>query len=326
LLDEPHDPAGLRAHGLQLLAARRWRALGRPVPAELLADERTAAIAVLAVPALLLRVRRVLSGPIVVLKGPEVAMRYPDPGLRPLGDIDLLVPDAHAAEHTLRAAGFEPAEGEATAARHQHRPPLRWPTLPLAIEVHHALPVPRWATPPPADRLFAVALPSALGVEGILALPPAHHALVLAAHAWSHYGPRPRLRDLIDVAALAEEADPAEVAALARAWGLERVWGTTTRAVEALLPSSPSPDAPGGRMRAGLSMGERTVAEEHVVRWLGALWAPRLREIPRAMALTMGQDLLPWPGERWSTKLARLGGAAHHALLPVSEHRSRRDR
>ena len=75
LLDRTEDPAGLRAHGVQLLAARRWRVTGRPVPAALLADERSAAIATLAVPVLLTRVRAAVNGPIVLLKGPEVAAR-----------------------------------------------------------------------------------------------------------------------------------------------------------------------------------------------------------------------------------------------------------
>ena len=321
LVDGTDDLAGLRANGLQLLAARRWRAVGRPVPPELLADERAAAIATLAVPALLARVRDVLEGPIVLFKGPEVAVRYPDPALRPLGDVDLLVPDAAGAERALRGAGFEPAEGEHTPSRLQHRPPLRWPTSPLPVEVHHALPVPRWSSPPPADQLFAVAVPAAVGVDGILALPLAHHALVLAAHSWLHYGPRPRLRDLIDVAVVTEGGDPADIARLARDWGLQRVWATTSRAVDVFRGARPVP--PGSRRQgwAGFALRERTVAEEHLVRWLGALWAPSPGALPRALAMTVGQDLLPWPGEPWPAKLARLGRAGRNAFLPVSEHR-----
>ena len=147
LLDEAEDLAALRAHGLHLLAARRWREAGRSVPPDLLADERSAAIAALAMPSLLARVRAALDGPILLLKGPEVAARYPDPALRPLGDVDLLVPDAAEAEGVLRAIGFEPAEGERTAARQPHQPPLRWPTSPLRVELHHALPVPQWSSP-----------------------------------------------------------------------------------------------------------------------------------------------------------------------------------
>ena len=324
LVDGTDDPAALRAHGLHLLAARRWRALGRPIPPALLADERAAAIAALAAPALLARVRATLDGPLLLLKGPEVAARYPDPALRPSGDVDLLVPDAAGAERALRAAGFAPGEGTGAAARHQHQPPLRWPTSPLSVEVHHTVPGPPWASPPPTDALLAAAVPASVGVDGILTLPPAHHALLLAAHAWRHYGPRPRLRDLVDVAIMAEGRDPAELAGLARAWGLHRVWAATARSIDALM-GAPSPDGRGRRRGrwAGVVERERTVAEEHLVRWAGGLWAPRPLAIPGAVAATVGEDVLPWPGEPWPAKLARLGRAARNAFAPVSRHHGR---
>ena len=324
LVEGTDDLPALRAHGLHLLAARRWRAVNRPIPPELLADERAAAFAALAVPALLARVRAVMDGPIVLLKGPEVAARYPDPALRTLGDVDLLVPDAARAERALREAGFRSGEGAVTAARHQHQPPLRWPTSPLAVEVHHTVPGPPWASPPPPEELFAVAVPASVGVDGVLALPPAHHALLLAAHSWRHYGPQPRLRDLVDVTIMAEGLDPAELAALAQRWGLRHVWAKTTRSIEALL-CVPSADPSGRRRgrRSGIVVREHAVAEEHLMRWLGGFWAPSPGTIPGAVAVTVGQDVLPWPGQPWPTKLARLGRAARHAFAPVSRHRGR---
>ncbi len=324
LLDRTDDLAALRIHGLQLLAARRWRAIGRPVPPELLEDERAAAIATLAVPALLARVRTVVDGPLVLLKGPIVAARYPDPALRPSGDIDLLVPDAAAAERTLRESGFELAEGEQTSARQPHRPPLRWPTSPLRVEIHHSLPVPEWSSPPPADRLLATATPAVVGVDSILTLPPAHHAVLLAGHAWVHYGPRPRLRDLIDVALMADGVDPAELSAIAHEWGLHRVWATTMTAANALRrPSSALRGSPSRHARGSIAIRERTVAEEHATRWLGALWAPSWRIVPRALAMTVGRDLRPLPGESWSVKLPRMGWTLRNALMPMSERHRR---
>ncbi len=325
LLDRIDDPAVLCAHGLQALAARRWRTIGRPVPPLLLTEERAAAIAALATPVQLERLRATLDGPIILLKGAEVAARYPDPALRPSSDIDVFVADAHRAEQALRAAGWEPAEGERTAGRHQHQAPLRWPTSPLPVELHHALPGPSWLQAPEFGRLADIARPAAVGVDGILALPPAHHALVLAAHAWRHYGPWPRFRDMIDIGLLVDEADPAEIAALARAWGLDRVWTTTRRLVMALSAGTtpPSP-VPGRRAPLGMALRERTVADAHLRRWLGTLWAPTPAAIPGAIATTIGQDLRPWPGESWSAKLGRLTRAGRHALLPVSVHRQRR--
>lgn len=324
LLDRSDDLAALRIHRLQLLAARRWRATGRPVPPELLADERTAAIATLAVPPLLVRVRAVVGGPLVLLKGPIVAARYPDPALRPSGDIDLLVPDAVAAERTLREAGFELAEGEETSARQPHRPPLRWPTSPLRVEIHHSLPVPGWSNPPSTDRLLAAATPAVVGVDGFLTLPPAHHAVLLAGHAWVHYGPRPRLRDLIDVALMAEGVAPAVLTAIAHEWGLQRVWATTMTAADALrCPSSALTASPTRHARGGIAIRERTVAEEHAMRWLGAFWAPNWGAIPRAVLMTVGRDLRPLPDESWSVKLPRMGWTLRNALMPISARHRR---
>jgi hypothetical protein len=227
-----------------------------------------------------------------------------------MGDLDLLVPDAVAAERTLRAAGWVPAEQGGTVARPQHRPPLRWPTSPLPIELHHELPVPPWATPPPPSAVIATAVRSAVPVDGLSSLPPSSHALLLAAHAWLHYGPRPRVRDLIDVAVMAEGLDPDEQGRLARTWGLDRVWTFTMRALVAL-------DALPGRDLREVSLGG-----EHLARWAGALWAPSGRKVPLALVQTVGRDLRPWPGEGWPARLGRLRRAGRHALTPAATYRS----
>ncbi len=273
LVDRATDPAALRAHGLQLLAARRWRAVGRPIPTELLADERAAAIAALAAPLVLARVRAALPGPIVVLKGLEVAARYPDPALRPLGDVDLLVPDTAAAQRALLAAGFEPAEAGAAGEppRRHHLPPLRWPGSPLPVELHHALRVPPWMSPPTNAELVAAAVPSSTGVAGVLALPPPYHTLVLAAHSWSH-GPLSRLLDLIDVSIMMNGVDVSELNALTRAWGMHQAWAMTGQAIDALLFARPAWSWPAHFWAWHLgTVRERTLLEERLVHWLGAL-------------------------------------------------------
>ena len=48
---------------------------------------------------------------------------------------------------------------------------------------------------------LSLAVPSATGIDGLLAPSPAAHALLLAAHAWAHH-PLGRVGDLIDVAAI----------------------------------------------------------------------------------------------------------------------------
>ena len=136
LVDRAPSARALRAHGLHLLAGARLRALGRPVPEEILDAEWRAAIATLAVPALLERARAAYDGQLMVMKGPEVALRYPDPGLRAYRDIDLLADDAEAAERALLAAGFRAMGTAEVDDVGYHVCPLVWPGLPLCIELH----------------------------------------------------------------------------------------------------------------------------------------------------------------------------------------------
>src|SRR5712691_3463489 len=149
LVDRAQDITDLREHRLELLAARRWRALGRPVPTELVDEERLAAIMTLAAPPLLEKIRASLEGPIVLLKGPEVAARYPSPALRPYGDLDILVPDARAAHEALKRTGFEEVGDPALYVDLHHLRPLWLRPLPLLVEVHAA---PKWivSLEPPA--------------------------------------------------------------------------------------------------------------------------------------------------------------------------------
>ena len=106
LIDSAPSPRDVRAHGLQLLAARRLRSLGRPVPPGLAREELHAAFVWHALPSLLAEVRAACEGPILVIKGPAAAAQYPDPTLRPFVDVDLVVPDAAQTQHELLAAGF----------------------------------------------------------------------------------------------------------------------------------------------------------------------------------------------------------------------------
>src|SRR5690348_6275579 len=91
LADRSPQVSDLRHHKLQLIAASRMQARGEAVPEELLAEQRTYAALCLAVPMLLRRVRAACDGPLVLMKGAEVAARWPQARLRPAKDIDLLV-------------------------------------------------------------------------------------------------------------------------------------------------------------------------------------------------------------------------------------------
>lgn len=77
----------------------------------------------------------------VVLKGPTLASRYPEPGLRTMEDIDLLLPKAaHTrALEALHAAGWQIARAH-SAAFDLHDTVLTHPEVPsLCLEVHYGL-------------------------------------------------------------------------------------------------------------------------------------------------------------------------------------------
>src|SRR5581483_6179555 len=110
------------------------RQLGRPVPPALCNEERIAAICMISAVPLLKVIRERCDGPLVLMKGAEIAVRYPG-GARGFGDIDVLVPDAHAVHAQLLAAGFvDVGDPERHYGLHQMRP-LAWPNLPLSVEI-----------------------------------------------------------------------------------------------------------------------------------------------------------------------------------------------
>ncbi len=204
---------------------------------------------------------------------------------------------------------------------HHHLPPLRWPTIPLSVEVHSGPNWPLRAQPPPLAEILEGAVPSALGIDGILAPHPLHHTLILASHAWRH-GPLLVLRDLVDIAAISAELDRAELDRLASRWGITRVWNTTISAVDALFY--------GGRRTAPLRswarhlepVRERTVFENHLERWLHAFW-----ELPAAPALqqtvhVLRSELAPVEGESWGRKVSRTAAALRNPGAKVERRPS----
>jgi len=318
LIDRAPSEDDIRSHRLEVPAARRFREVGRPVPEDFAVQERLAGIRLLTAPMLLERVRTAYAGRLLMIKGPEVAVHYPDSSYRLFSDVDLLADDAHAAQRTLLRAGFvEVGDPELYVDIH-HLRPLAADGLPLALEIHTR---PKWIEPlmpPPTKELFDVAVPSST-IEGVLALPPAHHAVLLAVHSWAHE-PLRRLRDIVDVGAVAAHADPAEMDRIASSWGVGRLWRTTAAAAEALLDGGGRPWA--FRLWAqNLHLArERTVFENHVQRWLSDFWVlpagTAVRRLPRTFAYELG----PEAEEGWRAKLARTALAVRNASRRRSHH------
>jgi hypothetical protein len=313
----PHEEA-LWLHRVELLEARRRRANGLDVGA-LVSHEAAAAVCDLAVIPLLARVREVWDGPLVLHKGPELSLDYPGPSLRRFCDLDLLTDDAAGAQAALLAAGFQEARQEESNGVIQHLCPLRWAGLPLTVELHSQ---PNWVdgVPAPAtDELIASAVPSRLGVDGVGALPPAQHAVVLAAHAWSHQ-PLGRLGNLIDVAVTLHRAEESEVDALARRWGCGRMWRTTEDAISAVLEGSGRSAAVALWARHLRGVREPTVFEWHVKRALAPVWGLPGARVPAAVVSQARATAGPEAGEPWRSKLRRAGLALRNAGTARSEH------
>jgi len=309
----------LRVHRVELLEARRRRAAGLPVEPAVIADETRAAVNEMAVPRLLARVRAAYDGPLVLMKGPEVAVDYGAPGLRSFGDLDLLTDDAEAAQAALIAAGFQEVFDADIYADIHHLRPLWWPGLPLVVELHSRANWPAAIPGPPAAELLAAAVPSRLGVEGISALPPEHHTLVLAAHAWQHQ-PLGRLGNLIDVAVALRHADEAEVMRLARRWGCTRMWRTTRRAIRVVVDGEGHSAAVALWARHLAGVRERTVLEWHVKDLLAPVWGLPPRAALRAVLAELHATAGPEGAEPWRAKLRRTALALRNAGVARSEH------
>jgi hypothetical protein len=316
LVERAPSLADLASHRLELFAARRWREQDRPVPAEIVEQERRAAIATLTAPVVLSRVREAYGGTIVPIKGMEVARLYPDTALRLFGDVDVIVDDAAEAQKALLAAGFEEVGDPELFVDIHHLRPVQRPELPLAVEIHSR---PKWVdglAAPPTSELLATARVDANGI-GIL--PPAQHAVLLAVHSWAHE-PLRRLRDVIDVAVMAEAAQPDEAAAVARAWGVEDLWRATADVIEAVLH--------GGRRPWSLRLWaqnlerarERTVLENHLQRWISDFWILPSGQAARGLPGTLRRELGPAGDEGWRSKLARSARAVRNASRRRSEH------
>ena len=316
--------ADLRFHGLDLLAARVTRRAGAAVTPETAAAERTSAATSLLAPLVLERVLAAASGPVVMMKGLEVAQWWEQPLARTFRDVDLLVPDAAATWHELRRAGFEPVGDPALYEGIHHLRPLAWPGLPLVVEVHHE---PKWIreSPAPTEELIATAVPSATGIPGLLTIEPARHAVVVAVHAWAHV-PLGRLGRLVDVAALSQGREGSELAAIARSWEVERVWETTRRTLDSLLRGSRRP-VPGRLWARHLwDARERTVLERHLEGLLAPFSGMPPRAALRATRDHVARKLALESGETRRAKLRRSGRALANAFERQSDHDSRIDK
>jgi hypothetical protein len=313
---------GIRLHKLGAVAGRFRRLRGEAVPPALAADERGSAVALLLAPRVLERIRSLVDGPLVLIKGPEVARLYPGRA-RVFGDVDLLTPDPWAVQRALLDAGCAEV-GDFFEDAH-HLRPLKWPDLGLKVEVHKRPSWPKRIPPPPFEELLEAATPAACGVDGVLAVDPTQHALILAAHGWKENA-LGTLRDLVDVAAVATALPERDLERAASAWGLERVWHATRMTTDALLEGRPLPLPMRVWARHLESVRERTVLESHLRNWLQGFSKSPPRVALLDLRDALRRELRPKPGESWRRKLTRAADAARHPRRPSFHDEARRVR
>jgi hypothetical protein len=323
LIDRAPSLADLVAHRLHLLAVRRFRDTGRELPDALAMQELVALHRAAAIRTALADVRAAYDGRVLVLKGLSIGVHYPAEHLRPTVDLDVLVDHPRRAYAALVDAGFKPVgpHHEHYYDGLHHLKPLMSPKAagPL-IELHRRPNWVRWVAPPASDELLEMGVES-LGIDGVLVLPPEAGALTTAVHGWGEL-PLRRIGDLIDVTLLRRQADDRGLAAIARSWGLERMWQTTSDAARFLLEGGPRP-VPLRTWARDLELVRDTmVYEQHVRRYCGPFWA---QPAGAAVATTVREvlnDVRRTPEETWANKLRRGREALLHPTRPSSEHKA----
>jgi putative nucleotidyltransferase-like protein len=318
LVDGAPSLGSLRAHRLELAAARIQRARGVSIAPELRREQHQAAFLAMSAPMLLERARSAYDGELLLLKGPEVAARYAEPSDRFFRDLDLLAEDAPAAQRALIAAGFVEYGDPAAYEREQHLCPLVWPGIPLVVEVHRHANAPSWLPRLHPREILGTAVPSATGVRGLLAPSPAVHALLLVAHSWAHH-PLARLRDLVDLAVVLVGEDRCRVREIAREWGWEGIWRVSEQAIDDVF--APRHSHPPSFMARHLpSVRERSVLENHLSRLAAPVCALPAGRVPRAFAGVLADAARRHRDEPWRDKLNRARLSLAHAFMSTSSH------
>jgi hypothetical protein len=149
----------------------------------------------------------------VVLKGAYLArFVYPTPGLRPFGDLDLLVrpEDRERAAEALMALGYRDytpkGRDRVYLARHHHH----WGFVrqgALLVELHWALTPPSSTVQFDTAALFGRSRHLEVGERQARGLAPSDHFLYTAVHVAKHHFRVP-LRSYLDLALILREAGP----------------------------------------------------------------------------------------------------------------------
>lgn len=167
--------------------------------------------------------------PFVVSKGPGIALSYPQPALRPYGDIDVLVPPDRFSEamSSLGSLGFEEYFDTGEPRSYFDGYCREGVNLVRAdggsIDLHHRIPPWVWGTHLGFARLLERSREIELVGGRVRVLDPTHNILVAALHIISDRRDQPgsKLITWRDIVSLAQVCDPEAVVAEAQRLGLD---------------------------------------------------------------------------------------------------------
>ena len=250
----------------------------------------------------------------LLLKGSGLLLgeAYPHPGMRFIGDIDLLLEadQLHRARAILMDAGYRPiAEGDYP---HLHQMPmLIHETSGIGVELHRLPITQELAALAPVAELFGRAQPLRVDGSSFRLPAPTDRVALAIAHGQikdrAHARGVPALRALLDVAVHAQPGEAAidwpELAARFKRGGASAVLADTLALLEALMGMTPpfalptTAAAVTGRLR-------RTLDRSRVDRaWLTA--RAILRTMPRAIARSPREQFVKLSPARWRARIRR---------------------
>lgn len=273
------DPAALR-----LLPLVEWN-LRRPTPGTLEAPgfvekAAVAGLSLAAAAAPVVRALRETGASALVLKGLALAHAfYPHPGLRPMSDVDLLIPpsDSERARAALEALGWRIAEAEPDSRlRHLHGAAFRKLGAP-EIDLHTRA-LAESASPEADAGFFSRAVRLDIAGTPALTLAAADHLLVVCVHGlrWSA---APAVHWVADAAMILRRCGKIDWDALTREAQARRLESPLCRALGLLAAefSMPVPgevldrlasaDSPGRRRELAARMSRPTLAGGLFLHW-----------------------------------------------------------
>jgi len=213
--------------------------------------------------------------PAIVLKGAALAeLVYPNKGLRPMGDLDLLLNrhDLDRAELVVRELGYFPnscyASPEWYRQSHHHLIPYVPADFSLSIELHqHIVPRAMWSSIPVAD-LWARARSAQVASRDTLVLSPEDQLLHTSLHVSSCDHFLGMLRSLYDIAFVVRTYAPdlnwSELNRRARLYGIEKNLYYVLWAAQSFVGAQ----IPATALVSLRDVFPRRPAEEFCLRWI----------------------------------------------------------